>query len=369
MTGWHDPAPGEREAADRSWEVVRSAFEERIPVPRKRDWRPIVAVAFGLALLAAAFSPPGNAVLGSLRDAVRGQDHLVSLPSRGNILVNAQGGVWVVKQDGSKRFLGGYDNAAWSPHGLYLAAARGNELVALEPNGHVHWKLARERQVGGPQWSYEGFRIAYLSGPALYVVNGDGTGNRLITPSAGGSGLIALAWRPGTHQLAYNNSQNQLVLLDVDRRRVLWRRPTEGLEQLLWSDDGRRLLVADGRPRMLDAAGRTIAALPRQNILPAAFVRRSHAVALTGVETGSSTVSIYSGPRYDRRRVVFSGAGLFGGLAWSPDGRWLLVDWRSADQWVFIRSAAVRRIDVRNIGNTFDSGPEHYATLAGWCCP
>jgi len=24
---------------------------------------------------------------------------------------------------------------------------------------------------------------------------------------------------------------------------------------------------------------------------------------------------------------------------------------------------------VRNIGNTFDSGPEHFATLAGWCCP
>jgi len=63
MTRWHDPAPGEREAGDRSWELVRSAFEERIPVPRKRDWRPIVAVAFGLALLAAAFSAPGNAVL------------------------------------------------------------------------------------------------------------------------------------------------------------------------------------------------------------------------------------------------------------------------------------------------------------------
>jgi hypothetical protein len=29
----------------------------------------------------------------------------------------------------------------------------------------------------------------------------------------------------------------------------------------------------------------------------------------------------------------------------------------------------VRRIDVRNIGSTFDSGPEHYATLGGWCCP
>ena len=369
MTRWQEPAPGEREAADRSWQVVRSAYEERIPVARKRNWRPIVAVAFGLALVAAAFSPPGNAVLGSLRDAVRGQDHLVSLPSRGSILVNAQGGAWVVKQDGSKRFLGGYDNAAWSPHGLYLAAARENELVALEPNGRVHWKLARKRQVGGPQWSYEGFRIAYLSGPALRVVNGDGTGDRLVAPSAGGSGLIALAWRPRTHELAYNNARNQLVLLDVDRRRVLWRRPAAGLEQLLWSDDGQRLLVADGRPRILDATGRTIAAFPKRNILPAAFVRQSHSVALTGIANGSSTVSIYSGPRYDRRRVVFSGAGLFAGLAWSPDGRWLLVDWRSADQWVFIRSAAVRRIAVRNIGNTFDSGPEHYATLAGWCCP
>ena len=36
MTRWREPAPGEREAADRGWEVVRSAFEERIPVPRKR---------------------------------------------------------------------------------------------------------------------------------------------------------------------------------------------------------------------------------------------------------------------------------------------------------------------------------------------
>ena len=32
MTRWQEPAPGEREAADRSWQVVRSAYEERIPV-------------------------------------------------------------------------------------------------------------------------------------------------------------------------------------------------------------------------------------------------------------------------------------------------------------------------------------------------
>ncbi|MBA3734760.1 MAG: hypothetical protein H0W90_06120 [Actinobacteria bacterium] len=369
MTRWNRPTPGEREAADRSWEIVREAFEERIPVPRKRDWRPVPVVAFGIAALAAAFSPPGLAVWGSLRDAVRNQDHLLALPTTGRILVNAQGGVWVIQRDGSKRFLSGYDNAAWSPHGIYLAAARENQLVALEPNGKVHWKLARAGHVGAPQWSYEGYRIAYGVGRALRVVNGDGTRDRLLAVSAGGSGLSALAWRPGTHELAYNNGHNHLVLVDVDRRRVLWRRSATGLEQLLWSDDGERLLVADEGSRVLDAAGRTIAALPRRSVLPAAFVPGRHSVALVSVEKGLSTVSVYSGPRYSRRRMVFSGAGLFGGLAWSPNGHWLLIDWRSADQWVFLRSASVRRIDVRNIGNTFDSGPEHHATLAGWCCP
>ncbi len=369
MTRWQEPAPGERESQERSWEVVRASFDERIRVPRRRDWRPLVALAFGVAVFAAAFTPPGLAVWSSIQDAVRGEDHLVSLPASGRVLVNSQAGAWVVQRDGSKRLLSGYTDAAWSPHGLYIAAARENELVALEPNGRVHWTLARAQPIGGPQWSYEGFRIAYFAGPALRVVNGDGTGDRLINPNAVGSGLAALAWRPGTHELAYKNARNLLVLLDVDRNRVLWQRKTDGIERLMWSADGQRLLVAGGLPTILDAAGRTIATLPDQSLLPAAFAPRGRSLALVTTASGQSTVSIYSGPRYHRRRVVFSGANGFGGLAWSPDGHWLLIDWRTADQWIFIRSAPVRRIDVRNIGNTFDSGPEHFATLAGWCCP
>src|SRR5205823_14791129 len=100
-------------------------------------------------------------------------DHLLSLPAGGRILVNSPSGAWVVKRDGSKRLLGGYLDASWSPHGLYLAAARGNDLVALEPNGTVHWKLPRARPIGAPQCTYEGYRIAYLAGPALRVVNGN----------------------------------------------------------------------------------------------------------------------------------------------------------------------------------------------------
>jgi hypothetical protein len=366
---WRHPAPGEQESGERSWHVVRQAFAERLPSPPQRDRRPLLAIAIAAAAVAAALSPPGLAVLGSIRDAVRSEDHLLSLPSRGRVLVNSQAGAWVVQPNGSKRLLGGYRDAAWSPHGLYLAAARGNQLVALEPNGRVHWKLAQPRPIGGPQWSYEGFRIAYLSGPALRIVNGDSTGDRLLDPNAVGSGLPALAWRPQTHELAYRTGRGELVLRDADSGRVLWRHQTGGIERLMWSDDGQRLFVAGHTPLVLDAAGRTVAALPGTNVLPAAFEPRSRSLALVTTAHGQSLVTIYSGPRYGRRRVLFAGASGFGGLAWSPDRRWLLIDWRSADQWVFIRSTAVRRIDVRNIGNTFDSGPEHYASLAGWCCP
>ena len=42
---WNEPAPGEHEAGDRSWEVVSAAFEERLPAQRRRDWRPFVLPA------------------------------------------------------------------------------------------------------------------------------------------------------------------------------------------------------------------------------------------------------------------------------------------------------------------------------------
>ena len=370
---WDEPAPREHDAEERSWQVVRAAWEERVASARpslvRRRW-PLIAFATALAVIAAALSPPGMAVLGSIKDAVRGRDNLVSLPAPGRILVNAPAGAWVVQHDGSKRFLSNYADAAWSPHGLYLAAARRNTLVALEPNGRVHWTLARSAPVGGPVWSYEGYRIAYLAGHALRVVNGDGTGDRLVAANAVGPGLPAFAWRSRTHELAYKNGRNELVLVDADRSRVLWHRPTTGVERLLWSDDGDRLLVAAGAPVVLDAHGRTIATFPRRGVTPAAFVPHSRGLTLVTSVNGRSTVSVYSGPQYARRRVIFSGIGVFAGLAWSPDRRWLLVDWTTADQWVFIRVIPSPRVrTVSNISQTFGTGPESRFAVAGWCCP
>ena len=48
-------------------------------------------------------------------------------------------------------------------------------------------------------------------------------------------------------------------------------------------------------------------------------------------------------------RVLLSGVGRFGDLAWSPDGRWLLATWPSANQWVFIRDGERRRGGIEKL--------------------
>jgi len=362
---WRESAPHEDEAADRGWEIVRAAFEERVPSPGRRDWRPIVIVALGVAVLAAAFTSPGLAVWSSIRDAVKNEDHLVSLPTTGRILVNAQDGAWIVQRDGSKRFLPGYSNASWSPHGLYVAAARGNELVAMEPNGKIHWKLARAHRIEGPRWSYEGFRIAYYSGRSLRIVNGDGTGDHLLVR---GVSPGPLAWEPGTHVLAYVNRGGEIQVANVDKRnRTVTIRTPGAPRQLAWTPDGKRLVaVEDHAIDVLWQRGPLIRDLERgpARVVAASISPDGGSIAFVETHAGRSSLQvtgILGGPT----GPILSGAGSFAGVFWSPDGRWLLLDGKSADQWLFIRRPLKKLVTVSNIRGNF--GPA--AEPAGWCCP
>src|SRR6185437_2824973 len=149
------------------------------------------------AAVAAVLSPPGRSVVNSLRKAVgveNAQTELVSLPTRGRLLVSGKGGAWIVNADGSRRRLGAYRDAAWSPHGRFIAATRPNELVAVDPKGNVRWSLPRHSP-RFPAWTgtFTDTRIAYLAGGRLHVVAGDGTDDRTIGPAK----PIAPAWRPG----------------------------------------------------------------------------------------------------------------------------------------------------------------------------
>jgi hypothetical protein len=65
--------------------------------------------------------------------------------------------------------------------------------------------------------------------------------------------------------------------------------------------------------------------------------------------------------------VVFRGTGEFRDTARTPDGRWLLVTWPTADQWVFVRLSGGRKI-VAVSGITEQFGGGAFPRIAGWCC-
>jgi hypothetical protein len=78
----------------------------------------------------------------------------------------------------------------------------------------------------------------------------------------------------------------------------------------------------------------------------------------------------------DRRRPprdLFAGPGVFDGVFFSPDGRWLLLAWRTADEWVFLEPRHPRRVlAVSGIAEQFDPGTTSrpaFPSVAGWCCP
>ena len=242
--------PGEADAFERGWPVLEAAFAERQPAPRPSHWPRVAAVALAVAaVLGAAFTSPGQAVLDEIREVVgveRAEQALFELPAPGKLLVSSDSGVWVVQEDGSRRRLGDYREASWSPFGRFVVAARANELAALELDGDVRWSLAREG-VSSPRWAgtETDTRIAYVDSTGLRVVAGDGTGDRLLVRGFRG----AIAWRPGDgFELAVADGR-EVRLLDTTDGKTVWRRARGGTSRprCTWSSDGRRLLVAGGR--------------------------------------------------------------------------------------------------------------------------
>lgn len=367
--------PGEHDARERSWALLEAAFADRQPSPRRSHWPRVAAVAVALsALLAAALSSPGRAVVEEIREVVgveRAQPALFSLPAPGRLLVASDAGVWVVQEDGSRRLLGDYREASWSPFGRFVVAARENELAALEPDGDVRWTLARPG-ARSPRWAgtETDTRIAYVDRTGIRVVAGDGTGDRLLVPGARGQ----LAWRPGARrELAYGSSQ-EVQVLDVDTGRVVWRaahRPRLPVTGIAWSADGSRLLVLSRSAlRVYGARGN----LPYE-VGPGADPFQAAGIAPNGraaafVQQGGGRSQLWIVPRIrpdgSAARRLFGGAGGFEDLSWSPDGEWLLVTWPAADQWVFARVDGRGIRAVSNISKQFRSGS--FPRVEGWCC-
>lgn len=345
--------PVDGEAEERAWAVVREAYREREPVRRRVRRRLVLGVAaLAVACVAAALSPPGQAVVNAVRRSI-GISHaapaLFRLPASGRLLVSGGGGTWVVAADGSKRRLGDWTSASWSPHGLYVAVWSNDVLAAVEPaHGEVHWSLARPR-VSRARWggTRVDTRIAYLSGRSLRVVAGDGTGDRLLAARVA---LVAPVWQPERHVLAYATAAH-VAVVDVDTGAVVRTVHVHGARFLAWSPDGRRLAVVNASG--VDVFGVRREHIARRGVRAVAFASDG-SLALLGAR------SVLVAGSEGLTTVLRLPASL-AGLAWSPNSRWLVTSLPGADQWIFAgrhRVLAVSHI-ARELGG---ATPE----LDGW---
>jgi hypothetical protein len=379
----------------------------------RRSRRPIPRLALGLSLATLLavllLSPAGADVRGWVGDAFtasapRPEPTLARVPGGGRLLVRTGEGIVVVQPDGSRRLLGDYETASWSPHGLFIAAAKGRTLSALEPDGTPHWSITAAKRValpswtGGssPAWSPSGERIAYRSGFDLRVVAGDGTEDRLLAGSTDAGtppdarispAYVPPAWSPtGENALAYVTGTSRLRILDSETGAVLAAAPAlQRITWMDWADGGRKILEASkgtlrlrpvwraghpsrpalGKARRLPLPpGATVndVALAPQRPLVAASVTywRKHGTY--------SEILIYRPGRGPQ--TLLSVPGSLWQVEWSPDGKRLLVAWPGADQWLFLPLGGGKGQAIAHISRAIspDGQPHSFPQLEGWCC-
>lgn len=371
--------PRSAEAERRAWHVVEAAHAER-PVARRRQTGPRVALALAATalLLALVLTPAGAKVsdwIGEVVAPAPTGTGLDSLPARGRLLVEAPGVAWIVGDDGAKRRLGAMRDPTWSPGGLFVAAARGNTLLALEPDGDIRWIRPAPGRVADPRWSPDGFRIAYRTGDALRVAVADNSNTWKLARDVAST---PPAWQPGRQageQVLAFATDRRILIADVDGRRVLGATPPAAPRELWWS--GRRLVaVAKDGIRVYGTRGRLL----RRLELPARLRAegsaldpsgRRLAIAAPHADGRSSQLLLYRLTGSADPERIFAGPGFIDGLSWSMDGRVIVLGLRSADQWVFLRPAggrleAVSRIE-RDFGAPGRAGNGAFPRPAGWC--
>ena len=389
------PLPRAEAAERRGRAVVEAAFAERRGEERGRHRTPLprLALALALAALLAALvlSPAGAAVRHWIGDVFEpgvrnAEPALTRIPGGGRLAVDSPAGPWVVQPDGSRRLLGRYREATWSPHGLFLATAAGRTLTAVEPDGTPRWSITAPTRIADPRWSPSGFRIAYRAGGMLRVVHADGTADSLLDRRAM---PVAPSWAPtGLHQLAYVDRRRRVVVRDVDSGRPLGSADAlAGIETLAWGPAGDLLEASASRVRMRPVeleklSGRLRLGAPRSLPLPGGG--RIASVALSPAGTKVAVLRQLGGalPRAEvdlvepgsgvARRLLRT-PGHLGQLAWSPYGTRLLVTWPAADQWLFVPVSGRGKVDaVGDISRQFDPGAPgaaRFPTISGWCCP
>jgi WD40 repeat protein len=209
--------------------------------------------------------------------------------------------------------------------------------------------------------------VAYLEGSTLRVVDGRGnpaTDRRLRR----GAAAVAPAWLPRSDRfLTYARADGTLETLDVATGRGSWRTnaPIASVRSLAWSGDGRRLVALSPRSvAVLDASGHVLRTIALPGVGRELALHPSGRRAAAVVRSGNQTSVVELPLDGDASRRLFQGD--VDGIAWSADGRRLLVGWRGAGEWLLIGPG--ERIRALH-GVTAELGARGgFPRVAGWCC-
>lgn len=384
------PVPGTEAVERRGLEMTAEAFAARRPARRSPLPRLALAAVVAALLAALLLSPAGAAVRDWVDDVFTAgvpdaEPGLTEIPGGGRLLVGSPAGPWVVQPDGSRRLLGDYREATWSPRGLFVGVVAGRALSAVEPDGSPRWSLTASAPVADPRWSPSGFEIAYRAGAALRVVGADGAGDALLDRRIA---PVPPAWSPqGLPLLAYVDLGGRLRLISIrDGAPAGSAAALPKVDSLQWAAGGSRLLEASPsavRLRDLDPdklAAQLDVGPPRRIPLPPGALVRDAALSPDG---GSVAILIARGGASPHSEVLLARADggpprrLFGTpgrlaeLAWSPGSEHLLISWPDADQWLFLPVAGRGRVRaVADIAAQFAPGGHAAAfpRLEGWCC-
>ncbi|HEX4669185.1 MAG TPA: hypothetical protein VH275_04320 [Solirubrobacterales bacterium] len=388
------PIPLGEDAERRGLEVVSEAFAQGRRARRSSLPRLALALAIATLLAALLLSPAGAAVRDWVGDVFTAgvpdaEPGLTEIPGGGHLLVQTPAGPWMVHPDGSRRLLGGYRYATWSPHGYFVAATSGHTLNAIEPDGTPRWSLSARAPATYPRWSPSGFRIAYRAGRTLRVVAGDGTGDALVATNVAD---LPPVWSPlGLGLIAYVETGAGIRIANTETGQIVGSAGAlDGIETLGWTTDGSLLLEASRRSLALRRVtmsklasnlhlgpARPVGLPDGATVRSAAFSPSGKAVAvLLGLPASaaaglrSEVALIDTASRSPRR--IFAVRGRLSGLAWSPGGKRLLTSWPDADQWIFIPTDGRGRVRaVDGIAAAFDPGKPRsssFPRVEAWCC-
>jgi hypothetical protein len=323
-------APGE-EAAFRRAHPLAMVAVRAAPPRRRRRRRAVRSLApIVVALLAGALllSPAGADVRSWISDAVTSPQprpvRAETLPGGGRLLTGGRDGLFVRTTHGPRRIFGDIGEAAWSPRGLFVAATRGIELIAVSPRGERRWSLHHRAPIRHPRWAPSGYQIAYLSGGSIFLVDGDGSNDARLAAADG----AAPAWRParGRSQLAYAHRRSVVLRDAIDDRVLFQTRVARRPLALSWSADGERLLVVErDRIQLLNELGarlRTSHAPPGTRNVTGTFARAGRDWTLVRAQGRSSRLMLVSGQ--DTLKVLEL-AGRVDGVTYSPRGDWLAL--------------------------------------------